>query len=81
MVNVDVSPVRTNVGFAEMLAVRRQTVVVIAGALQAAGFIHYRRGVMRILDREGLEAGSCECYQISNSYYERIVHPPQITRG
>src|SRR5262249_10900271 len=41
---------------AEMLAVRRQTVTVIAGTLQTAGFLSYRRGLMKILNREGLEA-------------------------
>ena len=33
----------------------------------------YRRGVMRILNREGLEEASCECYETTRSYYERIV--------
>jgi CRP-like cAMP-binding protein len=47
---------------AELLGVRRQTVSIIAGTLQRAGFITYRRGVLRVLDREGLEAASCECY-------------------
>jgi CRP-like cAMP-binding protein len=58
---------------AEMLGVRRQTVTVFAGTLQTAGFITYRRGVMRIVNREGLEAASCECYEISRSFYDRIV--------
>jgi CRP-like cAMP-binding protein len=58
---------------AEMLGSRRQTVTVIAGTLQRAGLIRYRRGVMHIINREGLEAASCECYEISKSYYERIV--------
>src|SRR5262249_20728414 len=58
---------------AEMLGVRRQTVTVIAGALQKRAMISYRRGVMRILDRQGLQKTSCECYQTSQAYYERIV--------
>ena len=58
---------------AQMLGVRRQTVTVIAGTLQAAGFITSRRGVVRILNREGLEASCCECYAITKSVYERIV--------
>jgi CRP-like cAMP-binding protein len=45
-----------------MLGVRRATVTVTAGAIQSAGFIQYRHGQMRILDRAGLEATSCECY-------------------
>ena len=58
---------------AEMLAVRRQTVTVFAGTLQTAGFITYRRGVMRVINREGLEAASCECYEITRSFYDRIM--------
>jgi CRP-like cAMP-binding protein len=58
---------------AQMLAARRQTVTVFAGTLQAAGFITYRRGIMRILNREGLEAASCECYEVTRSFYERIM--------
>ncbi|TMQ33061.1 MAG: Crp/Fnr family transcriptional regulator [Planctomycetota bacterium] len=58
---------------AEMLGVRRQSVTVVAGTLQRAGLIAYRRGAMRIIDREGLEAASCECYEIAKTYYERIM--------
>jgi Mn-dependent DtxR family transcriptional regulator len=58
---------------AEMLGVRRQSVTVVAGTLQKAGFLTYRRGRMTINNREGLEAASCECYERSRSYYERIV--------
>ena len=45
-----------------MLGVRRQSVTVVAGALQAAGLITYKHGHMMILNRKGLEAASCECY-------------------
>ena len=58
---------------AEMLGVRRQTVTVIAQSLQKAGLITYRRGVLEVLDRKGLEATSCECYNVSTSFYQRIM--------
>jgi CRP-like cAMP-binding protein len=58
---------------AEMLGVRRQTVTVIAGTLQAASLISYHRGVIRILNRRGMEAASCECYGVIRSFYERIM--------
>jgi CRP-like cAMP-binding protein len=56
---------------AEMLGVCRSTVSVVAGTLQQAGLIHYRRGVITILDRRGLEATVCECYRIVRNGYER----------
>jgi CRP-like cAMP-binding protein len=58
---------------AEMLGVRRQTVTVIAGTLQAASLISYHRGVIRILNRKKLEAASCECYGVTKSFYDRIM--------
>lgn len=45
-----------------MLGVRRTSVSGSANKLQADGLISYKRGVIRILDREGLEKASCECY-------------------
>ena len=49
---------------ADMLGVRRSTVAAIACALQKAGLVSYRRGTITVLDRRGLEAVACECYQI-----------------
>lgn len=50
---------------AMMLGVRRPTATVVAGTLQAAGLIRYRRGHVEILDRPGLEAASCECHALA----------------
>jgi CRP-like cAMP-binding protein len=58
---------------AEMLGVRRQTVTAIAGMLQTTGLITYRRGVLRILNRKKLEAASCECYEVTKAFYDRIM--------
>jgi len=49
---------------AQMLGVRRPSVTVAAGMLQKAGLITYSRGKLTIVDRAGLEAGACECYDI-----------------
>jgi CRP-like cAMP-binding protein len=56
-----------------MLGGRRESVTVAAGRLQAAGLIHYSRGHIRILDRNGLERHVCECYQIVKTELERLL--------
>jgi len=61
---------------ADMLGVQRTTVTVVARALQAAGLIRYRRGVVDILDRQGLEAVACECYGAVRRNYERLLPDP-----
>ena len=48
---------------ATMLGGRRESVTVAAGRLQDEGLIHYSRGRIKILNREGLEGIVCECYQ------------------
>lgn len=60
---------------ASMLGVRRASVTVAAGALQTAGLIEYRRGRMRVIDREGLEATSCECYAVVRDHYRSVIAP------
>ncbi len=47
---------------AEHLGVRRAGVTVAAGAMQDAGAISYRRGNLRVNDRQLIEMIACECY-------------------
>jgi CRP-like cAMP-binding protein len=62
---------------ANMVGGRRESVTVAAGHLQDAGLIHYSRGHINILDREGLEATACECYKIVNNELNRLIGVPQ----
>ena len=47
-----------------MLGVRRPGINLALGVLQRAGLVQHRDGIMRVLDRPGLEAASCECYAV-----------------
>jgi CRP-like cAMP-binding protein len=58
---------------AQMLGSRRSTVTVAAGELQRKGLIDYSRGRVRIVDRPGLEALSCECYQVVRGTYDELI--------
>ncbi len=46
------------------LGVRRAGITENANALRDAGVISYGRGLLRVLDRQRLEAAACECYQM-----------------
>lgn len=58
---------------AEMLAVRRTSVSLVANTLQKAGLLRYRRGHIRILDIEGLRETACECYQTIKVHSDRLL--------
>jgi len=58
---------------ADMLGVTRPSVSVAAHTLQAARLITYRRGRIAVLDRQGLEEASCECYAAVRQEYDRLM--------
>jgi Mn-dependent DtxR family transcriptional regulator len=56
-----------------MLGAARPTVTVVAGTLQKAGLITYRRGKVTIVDRKKLESASCECYRTATNLLEAVT--------
>lgn len=58
---------------ATMLGVRRSGVTEAAIKLQSMNLIRYYRGYVEILDREGLEQYTCECYRMVKDEYDRLL--------
>ena len=63
----------THEHIAELMGVRRESVSEAAGKLQAAGYIRNRRGRISVVDRGGLEACACECYEIVKRETDRLL--------
>ena len=61
---------------ANMLGVRREGVTEAARKLQREGLIDYHRGHITVLDRQGLEAQTCECYQVVKTEFDRLLPSP-----
>lgn len=58
---------------AQMLAVRRPTVSLIAYQLQQAGMIRYQRGRIVVLDRDALERSACECVGVLREKTLKVI--------
>jgi CRP-like cAMP-binding protein len=58
---------------AMMLGASRPSVTIVAGTLQKAGLIRYQRGQVTILDGDGLEATSCECYRTATDLLRAVT--------
>lgn len=63
----------TQESVAMMLGASRPTVTVVAAALQKAGLIKYRHGHVTIVDRDNLEAASCECYRAATNLLTSVT--------
>ena len=65
--------VLTHEFLSNMLGVERPTVTLAANALQKSGVITYRRGAVRVKDREKLERVACECYATVRREVDRLM--------
>lgn len=72
LIDGDEFPITHSV-LATMLGVRRPSVTTIASAFQRDRLIDYRHGRMRIRDRRGLEAASCDCYRLMREEQHRLL--------
>jgi CRP-like cAMP-binding protein len=66
---------------AEILSVRRTTITLVVGRLEAAGVLRWRRGYADILDRAELGRRSCGCYAHMRGYVRRLFPPADIERA
>ncbi|HVF01022.1 MAG TPA: Crp/Fnr family transcriptional regulator [Rubrobacteraceae bacterium] len=57
----------------QMLGVRRASVTEVAVTFQREGLISYSRGRLRICDRPGLEAATCECYGVITKEFYSLL--------
>lgn len=60
---------------ARLIGARRSTVSEAASELKRRRLIGYSRGVIRVLDRRGLEAASCECHAMLKPRLDAVQGP------
>lgn len=72
LVNDDVLPLTQNF-LSQMLGVHRSSLTLIARRLQEAGLINYHHGSIQIRDVEALKDVCCECYDVINAHFIRLV--------
>ena len=62
----------THERIARHLGTRRAGITELATELRGRGHISYSRGLIRIVDRKGLEACACECYRVQSRQSARL---------
>jgi CRP-like cAMP-binding protein len=64
---------------AQMLGLRRSSVTLAAQTLQSRRLISYRRGRIQIVNRNGLKAAACECYEVVSRTFDHFLEHKQVT--
>jgi hypothetical protein len=64
-----------------MLGARRAGVTAAAVALQAEGLIHYTRGHIQVINRQGLEGYACERYKLLKAEFDRVTSGTKNAAG
>jgi len=64
----------------EMLGLRRSSVTLAAQTLQSRRLISYQRGRIEIINRKGLKAAACECYEVVSRTLDQFLEDKQVTR-
>src|SRR5258708_11806008 len=65
---------------AQRLALLTSSVRLAAQTLQSRRLISYRRGRIQIVNRNGLKAAACECYEIVSRTFDQFLGHKQVTR-
>lgn len=62
---------------ARLIGARRSTVSEAASQLKRRKLVSYNRGIIRIIDRPGLEAAACECYRMLKPRLDALYEAPR----
>jgi CRP-like cAMP-binding protein len=65
----------THETLSQVLGTGRTGITMAANKLQRDGLIRHHRGEITILNRVGMEAISCDCYQITKEVFEHSLGP------
>lgn len=58
----------------QMLGTQRPVVTAAACHLQDKGLIRYSRGKIKVLNRQGLKAVTCECFKVIQEEFDRFLY-------
>jgi CRP-like cAMP-binding protein len=63
----------TQQALADLLGVQRTTVNAVIQSLEQHQLVASGRGVIRVIDRQGLKRRSCECYQRLEDHFAQLI--------